>query len=101
MVGRKEIATDDAHQFHEVEVVFFRKSQARLTQFYYRQVCGTDCVAHRRRLEGKVLVGHKADAAIVIRNINDAYHHPGGIYNKVILGVVNLTTIVQHRDPPL
>ena len=94
MVGREEIAADDAHQFHEVEVVFFRKSQARLTQFYYRQVGGTDGIAHRRRLEGKVLVGHKADASIVIGDIGDTYHHPWGIYDKVILGVVNLASIV-------
>ena len=90
---REKIAADDAHQFHEVEIIFFRKSQSRLTQLHSREVGGTDGIAHRRRLEGKVLVGHKADATIVIGNINDAYHHSWGIYNKVIFSEMNLATI--------
>ena len=73
MVGREQVAADDAHQFHKVVHIFFRKGQSRFSQFNHRQISGTDGVTHRRRLEGKVLVGHETDAAIVVGDGDDAY----------------------------
>ena len=47
MVSRKKLAADDAHQFHEMVIIFFRKGQARLAQFYHREVGCSDGIAYR------------------------------------------------------